>query len=537
MDPNTATKMCRRLKKMNLAEGLRINSWRFPNKAAAVFEDRRVSYAELNKRANQLAHAILKRGFHRQSKFSIIMYNNIEFLEIYHGLTRAAMISVPVNFRLVPAELEYIINNSDSEGLFVGIELFDKLRLENIPAVKKEHIFIICPKDQTPEGFLNYEDLLAGNPTHEPENVEQREDDIFFFGYTSGTTGFPKGAMNTTRGTLDIVKNVFVRTAGKEHIRLDRRVLLAIIPICHSNSVWSTLITLWCGGTNVIFPSGRFDPEKVLQLIDKEKVTTSSMVPTMITRILELPEEIKNKYDMSSLTSLGSSSAPLLTKTKEAALEFFKNVRFSEGYGSTETGALTTLRHKDQMRKIRSIGQPNPGIEIKLIDEDGNTITEPNKQGVLWAKARSAFIGYYKDPEKTKASIDGEWSTAGDIAYFDEEGYYYLADRKHDMIISGGENVYPAEIEEVISRIPMVSEVAVIGVPHPDFGEEVKALVIKKGDGLSVDDVLVYCSDNLAGYKRPRSVEFLDDFPRTATGKVLKRILRQPYWAGQERSI
>lgn len=522
---------------MNLAEGLRINSWRFPNKAAAVFEDRRVSYAELNKRANQLAHAILKRGFNRQSKFSIIMYNNIEFLEIYHGLTRAAMISVPVNFRLVPAELEYIINNSDSEGLFVGMELFDKLRLENIPAVKKEHIFIICPKDQTPEGFLNYEDLLAGNPTHEPENVEQREDDIFFFGYTSGTTGFPKGAMNTTRGTLDIVKNIFVRTAGKEHIRLDRRVLLAIIPICHSNSVWSTLITLWCGGTNVIFPSGRFDPEKVLQLIDKEKVTTSSMVPTMITRILELPEEIKNKYDMSSLTSLGSSSAPLLTKTKEAALEFFKNVRFSEGYGSTETGALTTLRHKDQMRKIRSIGQPNPGIEIKLIDEDGNTITEPNKQGVLWAKARSAFIGYYKDPEKTKASIDGEWSTAGDIAYFDEEGYYYLADRKHDMIISGGENVYPAEIEEVISRIPMVSEVAVIGVPHPDFGEEVKALVIKKGDGLSVDDVLVYCSDNLAGYKRPRSVEFLDDFPRTATGKVLKRILRQPYWAGQERSI
>jgi long-chain acyl-CoA synthetase len=227
-----------------------------------------------------------------------------------------------------------------------------------------------------------------------------------------------------------------------------------------------------------------------------------------------------------------------LTKTKETALEFFKNVRFSEGYGSTETGALTTLRHKDQMRKVRSIGQPNPGIEIKLMEENGNIITEPNKQGVLWAKARSAFIGYYKDPAKTKASIDGEWSTAGDVAYFDEEGYYYLADRKHDMIISGGENVYPAEIEEVITQLPGVSEVAVIGIPNPDFGEEVKALVMLKNKADScVDDILEHCKNNLAGYKRPRTVDIVDEFPRTATGKILKRVLRQPYWEGQERNL
>lgn len=523
---------------MNLADGLRINSWRYPDKPAAVFEDQSVTYKQLNQRANQLAHAVIQRGFDRQDKFSIIMYNNIEFLEIYHGLTRAAMISVPINFRLVPAEMEYVINNSDSVAIFVGRELFDRLNLDNLSKVKRENVFVIGPADQTPAGFINYEDLLADNPTHEPANVDQKESDIFYFGYTSGTTGFPKGAMNTTRGTLDIVKNVFVRTAGKPYIKLDQRVLLAIIPICHSNSVWSTLITLWCGGTNVIFPSGKFDPEKVLQLINREKVTTSSMVPTMVTRILELPEEIKNQYDMSSLTSLGCSSAPLLTKTKENALDFFNNVRFSEGYGSTETGALTTLRHKDQMRKVRSIGQPNPGIEIKLMDDEGNIITEANKQGVLWAKARSAFIGYYGDPKKTAESIDGEWSTAGDVAYFDEEGYYYLADRKHDMIISGGENVYPAEIEEVITQMPQVSEVAVIGVPNQDFGEEVKALVmLKDGDPISEEDILNYCKQHLAGYKRPRSVEFVEEFPRTATGKILKRILRKPYWEGQERSI
>jgi acyl-CoA synthetase (AMP-forming)/AMP-acid ligase II len=523
---------------MNLADGLRINSWRYPDKPAAVFEDRRVTYKELNTRANQLAHAILSRGFKRQEKCSIIMYNNIEFLEIYHGLTRAAMISVPINFRLVPSEMEYVINNSDSVALFVGHELFENLNLDKLDKIKKENIIVIGPEEETPEGLLNYEAFIGDQATHEPANVEQREDDIFYFGYTSGTTGFPKGAMNTIRGTLDIVKNVFVRTAGKPHIKLDARVLLAIIPICHSNSVWSTLITLWCGGTNVIFPSGKFDPENVLQLIDREKVTTSSMVPTMITRILELPEDIKSKYDMSSLTSLGCSSAPLLTKTKESALDFFNNVRFSEGYGSTETGALTTLRHKDQLRKVRSIGQPNPGIDIKLVDDDGNTITEPNKQGVLWAKARSAFIGYYKDPVKTEESIDGEWATAGDVAYIDEEGYYYLADRKHDMIISGGENIYPAEIEEVITQLKAVSEVAVIGVPNEQWGEEVKAIVQLKNSGeITEQDILDHCKENLAGYKRPRSVLFVDDFPRTATGKILKRILRKPFWEGQERSI
>ena len=523
---------------MNLADGLRISSWNHPSKIAAVFEDRQVTYEELNKRTNQLSHAIMEKGFKRQDKISIIMYNNTEFLEIYQGLTRAALISVPINFRLVPSELEYVINNSDSTGLFVGIELFKQLNFNNLPNIKRENVFIVGPKDQTPEGFTNYEDFIAGKPDVEPTNVEQSEDDIFYFGYTSGTTGFPKGAMNTTRGTLDIVKNVFIRTAGQKHINLEDRVFLAIIPICHSNSVWATLITLWVGGTNVIMPSGKYDPEHVLHLIDKWKVTTSSMVPTMITRILELPEEVKSKYSLDSLTSLGSSSAPLLTTTKNEALKFFKNVRFSEGYGSTETGALTTLRHRDMERKIRSIGKPNPGIEIKLVDENGETITVPNKQGVLWAKTRSAFIGYYKDPQKTKQSIDGEWSTAGDVAYFDDEGYYFLSDRKHDMIISGGENVYPAEIEEVIAKLPQVSEVAVIGIPHPSWGEEVKAIVkLKEGETITEQDVLNYCKEHLAGYKRPRSVDFVEDFPRTATGKILKRILKQPFWAGQERSI
>ncbi|UCF94960.1 MAG: AMP-binding protein, partial [Desulfobacterales bacterium] len=191
-----------------------------------------------------------------------------------------------------------------------------------------------------------------------------------------------------------------------------------------------------------------------------------------------------------------------------------------------------------QTRKIRSIGRPNPGIEIKLVDEEGKVVTEPGKPGVLWAKARSAFVGYYKDPVKTQEAIDGDWTSPGDVAYFDEEGYYYLSDRKHDMIISGGENIYPAEIEEVIAQLPQVSEVAVIGVPHPAWGEEVKAVVtLKEGQVITEEEILDYCKEHLAGYKRPRSVDFVADYPRTATGKILKRILRKPYWEGQERSI
>ena len=521
---------------MNLADGLRINSWRTPDKIAAVLGEQRLTYSELNARANQFAHAMLARGLRRGDKVSIVLTNCIEFLEIYHGLARIGAISVPINFRLVAREKLYIINNSESVALILGSEFLAELEGNELPEIAQNGYIMVGKPEDTPKNYTNYETVLTGMSIHEPA-VDLNEEDIFYLGYTSGTTGFPKGALNQTKGTLDIVKNAMVRTSGRADIDMSQRVFMAIMPICHSNSIWATLITFWAGGLNVIFPSGKFDPEKVLQLIDKEKVTTTSMVPTMITRIVELPEEVKEKYNLSSLTSLGSSSAPLLTKTKVLALKFFVNARFSEGYGSTETGALTTLRHKDQLRKVRSIGKPNPGIEIKLLDEDGNEVKQ-GEIGTLWAKAKSAFLGYYKDPEKSAQARSGEWVTAGDMATMDEEGYYFLVDRKNDMIISGGENVYPAEIEEVISQHPAVAEVAVFGVPHEQWGEEVKALVILRENQLPVEqEILDFCKERLAGYKRPRTVDFVEDFPRTATGKVLKRILKEPFWRGQERMI
>lgn len=520
---------------MNLGDGLRINSWKDPNKVAVVFEDRRLTYGELNRRANKLAHAMLRIGVKRQEKVALLMHNNLEFIEMYNGLARIGAVSVPVNFRLVDKELTYVIDNSEAIALVVGDNLLKSLDLSKMSRLNKENILVVGP--DVPEGFQPYEDFIQQMPDTEPA-VELSEADIFYFGYTSGTTGFPKGAMIKTRNTLEVVKNAILRNAGRKGVDMTQRVFLAIMPLCHSNSIWATLITLWMGGTNVVFPSGKFDPEKVLSTIAKEQVTTSSMVPTMITRILDLPEEVRARYDITSLTSLGSSSAPLHTKTKEAALEFFRKASFSEGYGSTETGALTTLRHKDQTRKVRSIGLPNPGITIKLVDEDGNLVTEPGKIGTLWAKTPAAFAGYYKDPEKSKSAIDGEWVTAGDMAFIDEEGFYFLADRKNDMIISGGENIYPLEIEEVLVQHPAVAEVAVVGVPNEKWGEEVKAVVVLKEDAqTSEEEILEFCKGRLAGYKRPRSVDFADDLPKTATGKILKRLVKQKYWAGQERMI
>ncbi|MHB8126871.1 MAG: class I adenylate-forming enzyme family protein [Desulfitobacteriaceae bacterium] len=523
---------------MNISDGLRINSWRMPKKEAVVCADKRLTFAELNARVNQLANAMLAKGFKRGDKCAVIVENRIEPLEIYNALARIGVISVPVNFRLTAKEKAYIVNNSDSTGVFVENKFVAELEGPDadIPQVRQDAFFVIGSTDNVPAKYVAYDSLLEGQSDDEP-CVELNEEDIFYFGYTSGTTGFPKGALNTHKSTIDIVKNAMIRQSGRKNADMSDRAFMAIMPLVHSNSIWASFITLWVGGKTVILPSGKFEPENVMKIIQDEGVTTTSMVPTMITRIVETPEEVKNKYDMSKLTSIGSSSAPLLTTTKEAALKFFTQVQFSEGYGSTETGALTTLRHKDQTRKVRSVGQANPGVQIKLLDEEGNEVAQ-GQTGQLWAKVKSAFKGYYKDEGKTAQARKGDWVTAGDMAYVDEEGFYYLVDRKGDMIISGGENVYPAEIEEVLSKHPAVGEVTVFGVPHPSWGEEVKALVIiKEGAQVEEKELLDYCKNSLAGFKRPKTIEFRDDFPRTATGKVLKRILKEPYWKGQERMI
>ena len=311
--------------------------------------------------------------------------------------------------------------------------------------------------------------------------------------------------------------------------------VLLIMPLFHSNSIWFGSMGVYYGCTTVIHHSGGFEAREILDEMDRERVTLSSLVPTMYTMILQLPD--KDKYDTSSVRTLVVSSSPLMTKTKERILAFFKNSRLFEAYGSSELGLVTWLRPEDQYRTVRSCGKVAVASQIKLINDQGRECA-PGEVGELFAMGPGMFDGYYNQPEADKAAFWGEFASSGDMARVDEEGFYYLVDRKHDMIISGGENIYPTEIDDVLTKHPKIQLAAVIGVPDEKWGEAVKAVVIlKPGEGLTQEEVMAYCKEHLAGYKCPKSVDFVDSIPMTPTGKLLKRELRSRYWDGAEAKI
>jgi acyl-CoA synthetase (AMP-forming)/AMP-acid ligase II len=279
-----------------------------------------------------------------------------------------------------------------------------------------------------------------------------------------------------------------------------------------------------------VFPARFFDPEKLLAAFARHQVTFCSLVPTHYNLILNLPEEVRAKYDVSSVRKLLCSSAPARQETKRGIMRVFPGVDLYEGYGSTEAGIVTTLFPHEQLTKLGSIGRESSGTDrLRILDEDRRPVA-PGEVGELFSRGPMMFGGYYGDPERTKAAFDGEYFSAGDMARQDEDGFYYLVDRKNDMIITGGEKVFPSELEELISRVPGVCEVAVIGVPHEKWGEEVTAYVVRRSCAtVTEEEIAAYCRERVASYKRPKHVVFVadEDMPRTATGKILRRILRE----------
>jgi len=423
--------------------------------------------------------------------------------------------------------MEFIINHCDAKCLFVGSEFIDTVKpmmpkLKNIP----EENYIVIGEES--EGLNRYEEILSSSEENPEGDV--KASDIAYIAYTSGTTGLPKGVVTSSRPLLNNMKNALLRGAGRKGISPEDRVLMVTMPLVHSNSIWSTSITFWYGGVNVIYRSRGFNPEEVLQIIEREKVTTSSVVPYMLTKIIDLPEEVRDKYDVSSITSLGSGSAMLYPSVIERMLAYFHGVRLSNSYGSSETGPATTLRHHELGEKPSSIGKPIPGVEVRILDQDGNELP-PHQVGEVWVKSDIAFEGYYKDPEKTKAAKRGEWACAGDLGYYDEEGYYYLADRSDDIIVSAGEHIAAPEVENVIAGNPKVAEVAVIGTPDERYGQRVTAVLrLKEKQEATEEEIINYCKDKgLPGFKLPRKVDFVSEFPTTLTGKILKRELKERY--------
>ncbi|RLI03089.1 long-chain fatty acid--CoA ligase [Candidatus Bathyarchaeota archaeon] len=519
---------------MDVSMGLKISSWKYPEKKAAIFEHgeiiKSITYKELDERVNRLANALMSFGVKKGDKVAYLTYNCLEAVEIIQALIRAGIVLVPINYRLTLENMKYIINHCDAEVMIVEDELLGTIApiMEDLKKIK--HYIVIG--EEVPSNMLSYEDFISGGSPEDPD-VYIKPSDLCYIGYTSGTTGLPKGVMVSHKALLENMRHAVMRGWSREGVNPEKRVLLVLMPLVHSNSIWSTSITFWYGGTNVIYraPGGKFDAEEVLRLIDKYKVTTTSVVPAMLLSMLELPDEVKKKYDVSSVESIGSGSAMLYPSTIKKVVNFFKNIRLSNSYGSTETGPVTTLRHKDiiQGRKLDTVGQVLPGIEVKILDENGKECP-PGVVGQIWVKTPMAFLGYYKDPEKTAKAIKGEWVTAGDLGWFDEDGYLHLAERSDDVIVTGGEHVASTEVENVLMEHPAVYECAVVGLPHEKWGQAVTAFVkLREGMKASEDELVQWCKERIARFKAPKKIVFMDDFPRTLTGKILKRILREQH--------
>lgn len=479
-------------------------------------EPRQMTFGELDLYTNQLANGITAENLAAGAKVMWLGQNSLEVLAFSHAARKAGMVSVPLNYRLSDEESVYVITNSDSELIFADaayVGLLERIA-DLIPQVKKVVIFGGSPG----VGHVTHDDFCGSDDSL----VDPEEGIAGTMTYTSGTTGNPKGAVRTSRDpklTVGLME-LLGYAPGDVYVTCG--------PLYHSGPGGFAGMAHAIGNTIVL--QHKFGAEDWLRLIDKYKCSSTFSAPTPIRMVLKLDDEIKAKYDTSSMKIMVANAAPWPFALKQAYVEDFPPESLWEIYGSTEMGVNTVLAPADQMRKPGSCGKPAPYVEVSLFDDDGNEVTEPMLPGELYVRSGSVFDTYYKAQDKyDQDSLAGDWHTVGDIAYRDEEGFLYICDRKKDMIISGGMNIYPAEIEGALEHHPGIYEVAVIGMPSEEWGESVMAVVVPTDHSLTEADVEAYAREHLAGYKMPRRIEFLDHIPKTGSNKILKRELREKY--------
>ena len=511
---------------------LTLHARNMPAKAALIHDRPRGAivhwtFAELEGEANRLANVLVALGLRRGEKLVWCGQNSPGVVRIMHAARKVGAVAVPLNYRLTPEEAQYVVDNSDAVMAYVDAEyapLFAAIRGQ-APKLREVLVYDGAPG----AGQRGADALIAAASAAEPpvaDGVEAAQTMI----YTSGTTGKPKGAVRgagnaaqsaALLGLIGYVPDDIYLTTG---------------PLYHSGPGGFMAIAHALG--NTVLVQKKFDAGDWLRLVDNYKVTTTFSAPTPVRLICNLSKDVKAKYDRSSMRRFIANAAPWSFALKQLYLADFPGDSLFEVYGSTELGVNTVLRPEDQLRKPGSCGQPAPMVEIVLLDDDGKRVTQPRVPGELAVRSASVFATYHKAQEKFDEDRRGDFHTVGDVAYFDEEGFYYICDRKKDMIISGGVNIYPAEIEAVLDAHPDVLDVAVIGVPSEEWGESVHAVIVPLPDrSISEADVLAYGREHLAGYKIPRSVSFTDEIPRNASGKILKKQLRQPFWAGRSSMV
>ncbi len=488
---------------------------------------------ELLAAANQVSHGLRALGVDKGDTVACVLPNGFEMMALYLGALQIGCYLTPINHHLVGPEIAYIVDDSDAR-VFVAHEDFAGevgRVLPEIPKVPQDGRFAVGAV----EGMRPWSDLLADQPTTAPEDRTAGMP----MHYTSGTTGRPKGVK---RAAFDIdpddLASLYVGFQGMFGVQpFDGHVHITGSPLYHTAVLLWTANSLHMGHTVVLMD--KWSPEKMLELIDRHKVTTSHMVPTQFHRILALPEEVRARYDCSSVRCMVHAAAPCPPEIKRRMIEWWGDA-VMEYYAATEGGG-TIITPKEWLEKPGSVGKAWPGGEVRIRDDEKGEWVGPGVEGTVYMSLALANFEYKGDEAKTNDNRTDGFFTVGDWGLVDEDGYLFLKDRKSDMIISGGVNIYPAEIESVLLTMPKIGDVAVFGIPHPDWGEEIKA-VVEPAPGVDADDalrdeILAFCEDKLAKYKRPKTIDFLPELPRDPSGKLYKRKLRDPYWAGRDAKI
>ncbi|MCD6305678.1 MAG: long-chain-fatty-acid--CoA ligase [Deltaproteobacteria bacterium] len=503
-----------------------------PKKEAVVCGKTRMDYQTFGERVWRLCQGLISLGLGRNDRMAILHENSNEFLEAYFAAAHLGVILVPLNFRLSARELGMILNDSETRILIAQGQFRKKVdELHASVSAPDRIIWTRRDFEISGTGELDYESLLAGQTPTVPSDPGIQDDDVAQLYYTSGTTGRPKGVMLTHKN----VKSHALGTIAELHLTDSDR-WFHVAPLFHLADAWATFAITWVAGTHVILP--KFEPLKVLQMIERERITLSNLIPTMLNMMVNHPEV--DNFDYSSLRVILSGGAPIAPETVRKIIETLK-CDYIQTYGMTETSPyltlsilkdhLKTLPREEQLRFKAKTGREFINVSLRVVDNMGNDVAPDSQQvGEIIVKGDTVTPGYWHLPEETQGAIRDGWLYTGDLAVMDEEQYVAIVDRKKDMILTGGENVYSTEVENVLYQHEAVLEAAVIGVPDAHWGEAVKAcVVLKEGCTATEEEIIAFCKKDLAGYKAPKSVDFLETLPKTGSGKIYKKGLRDPY--------
>jgi len=515
---------------MNTTDFLMIASSIVPDRPAIIFEGKKFTFGQLNERSNRLAHALTKLGIKKGDIVAILQVNCNQYLETYYAVAKLGVIFAPLNFRAKADELTYMLNNCEARILLVGERYLDMVQTmrPNLPKVE-QYVSI----DKKVDGMLYYEDLLA---KASPEDVfsEIDDNDVTMLMYTAGTTGRPKG--------VPLTHNSFVTYMLSNVTPVDpdiEETNLLTVPLYHVAGAQAVLAATYGGRTLAMMR--QFEVKEWMKTVEQTRANRAMLVPTMLKRVIDDPEF--SNHDLSCLKVITYGAASMPFEVIKKAIDVFPGVMFINAFGQTETAStITALGPEDHVisgteeqkqKKLKrlqcSIGKPMDDVQIRIVDESGKELPT-GEVGEIIAKGPRVMSGYWKDPEKTAKALKGGWLHTGDKGYMDDEGYIYLAGRGDDMIIRGGENISPEEVENVLYSHPAIEEAAVIAVPSVEWGQEPKAVVVlKKGQKASPEELIEFCRQKLSSFKRPRYVVFVNELPRTSTGKVLKRVLREQH--------